>query len=242
MKIKIAAISFINAAPLWWALKDEKGVELIFAKPSQIIPLIKKENFDIALLPTYEFAKNEFPMAAPYGILANGNVKSVLLFYRGKIEEIERIYLDPNSRTSQAMTKYLFKEKFVKFEKKCKALNNLNFNEGQLLIGDRALKLRKCGLKTVDIASMWKRKTGVPALFALWARIDKRSFDDYEPLLSESFRKSMENLDEIIEWAEKKSKIDKQTLKNYFTKSLFYYFGEEGEKMLNFYQKIFNEK
>jgi chorismate dehydratase len=242
MKTKIVAISFINAAPLWWALKDEKSVEIKFAKPSQILSLFKNGNFDIALLPTYEFVKNKFIIAASYGVLSNGNVKSVLLFHKGKIEEVEKIYLDTNSRTSQAMTKYLFQGKSIKFKNKCKDLNDLELNEAQLLIGDKALKLRNCGLKTVDIASLWKKKTGFPALFALWAGKENKSSSKSETLLSESYKKSMKNLDQIVEWAKKKTEIDKRTLKNYFTKSLFYYFGEEGKKALIFYQKVFNEK
>ncbi|NMC00588.1 MAG: hypothetical protein GYA35_09945 [Thermoanaerobaculaceae bacterium] len=242
MKTKIVTISFINSAPLWWALKDEKSVDLAFAKPSQILPLFKMGNYDIALLPTYEFVKNRFVEAAPYGVLSNGNVKSVLLFHKGKMNQIEKIYLDPNSRTSQAMTKYLFQEKFIRFEKKRKNLNDLGFDEGQLLIGDKALKLRKCGLKTTDIASLWKKKTKLPALFALWAKNDKKRVSDSETLLSEGYRKSIKKLDQIIKWAEQETKIDEKTLRDYFTKSLFYFLGEEGKEALKFYRKVFDER
>lgn len=242
MKIKILVVSYINSAPLWWTLKDENWVELFFEKPSNISSLFKEKTFDLALLPTYEFVKGSYLIASPYGILSNGKVKSVVLFHKSKITEIEKIYLDPESKTSNAMTKFLFQNKGVKFIKKIKNLNELNHNEAQLLIGDKALKETKSELRKIDIASLWKKRTSHPALFALWAKNNKKTSFDCETLLSESYKKSIKKLDEILNWAEEKTKIKKNFLKNYFTKSLSFHLGEEGKKALDFYKETFNEK
>ncbi len=242
MKIKILVVSFINSAPLWWSLKDEKGIELSFAKPYKIAPLFKNGSYDIALMPTYEFVKNDFLLAAPLGVLSNGNVKSVLLFYKGNFSEVEKIHLDPNSRTSQAMTRFLFADIGMKFDKSQKELLSLEKNEAQLLIGDRALKMRNCGLKTKDIASLWKKKTNKSALFALWAKKSEKNNTNFESILEEGHKNSMRKLNQLIDRAIKKTEIDKRTLRDYFTKSLFYKFGREGKESLNFYKEVFGGK
>lgn len=242
MKIKIVVVSYVNSTPLWWTLKDKNWVELFFEKPSNISSLFQDKSFDLALLPTYEFVKKNYLIAAPYGILSNGKVKSVVLFHKSNITEIEKIYLDPESKTSNAMTKFLFQNKGVKFIKKIKNLNELKCKEAQLLIGDKALKETKSELKKIDIASLWKKRTKHPALFALWAKKNKNLSCDYETLLAESYEKSLKKLDEILNWAEEKTKIKKIFLRNYFTKSLSFHLGEEGKKALDFYKETFYEK
>ncbi|MCX7829602.1 MAG: hypothetical protein N2445_00875 [Acidobacteria bacterium] len=242
MKFKILSISYINSAPLWWALKEKKDFDLSFAKPTEILKKFKNGDFDVALLPTLEYLKSDLSVAAHCGILSNGNVKSVLIFYRDKLEEVEKIYLDPNSKTSQAMTKYLLKEKKFKFQRKEIDLNSLEKNEGQLLIGDKALKLRKCGFKTIDVATLWKERTNHSALFALWAKKRGGAKIDWETVLYEALKESLKDIDQIIKWAHSKTGIDKRILRNYFTKSIFYKFGEEGKQALDFYKEVFCEK
>lgn len=242
MKTKILAVSFINSIPLWWSLKDKKSIELSFAKPNEILKIFKNGGYDIALMPTYEFVKNDFVLAAPFGVLSKGNVKSVLLFYKEKISEVKKIYLDPNSRTSQAMTRFLFKSNGIKFIKGQKEILRLEKDEAQLLIGDSALKLRNYGFKSMDIASLWKKKTKCCALFALWAKNRKKNLTNFDSLLEEGLENSMKQIDQIINWAEQKTEIDRRILKNYFTKSLFYRFGREGIESLNFYNEVFGEK
>jgi cyclic dehypoxanthinyl futalosine synthase len=239
MKIKAAAVSFINAAPLWWEMKDNRNVELLLLPPAETTECLLEGSVDIAIVPTYEFVMNNFFQAAPLGVLSNGDVRSVLLFHPSDIELVRKIYLDPASRTSQAMTRFLFSDKGIVFETARKELKDLAKDEGQLLIGDDALKLYDDPMPKVDIATFWKIKTSHSALFALWAKKNEKLDLDEADFLESAFSRSLSKFDDIIKWAGARTGLSEPLLRHYFEKSLFYSFGEKGEKALHFYQEVF---
>lgn len=239
MKIKVAAISFINDTPLWWGMKDDPKVELRLMVPSETAGCLLDGSADLAVVPTFMAVKNDLLTAAPIGVLSNGDVRSILLFYPRGTENIRKIYLDPASRTSQAMTRHLFSDRGISFETGRKELKELGLDEAQLLIGDDALKLYDHPMPKLDIATMWKVKTGHPAIFALWAKKKKKLHFDEADFLESSISKCLHNFDEIIKWSQSRTGLKEQTLRHYFEKSLFYRFGENGGPALDFCREVF---
>jgi len=239
MKIKVAAISFINDTPLWWGMKDDPNVELRLMIPSETAGCLLDGSADIAVVPTFMAVKNDLLTAAPIGVLSKGDVRSILLFYPRGTENIRKIYLDPASRTSQAMTRHLFSDSGIAFETGRKELKALAGNEAQLLIGDDALKLYDHPMPKLDIATMWKVKTGQCGIFALWAKKKGKLAFDEADFLENSLNNCLDKFDEIIKWAGSKTGLNEQTLRHYFEKSLFYRFGEEGGPALNFCREVF---
>jgi predicted solute-binding protein len=239
MKIRVAAISFINDTPLWWGMKNDPNVELRLMVPSETARCLLDGSADIAVVPTFMAVKNDFLTAAPIGVLSNGDVRSILLFYPGGTGDIRKIYLDPASRTSQAMTRFLFSGKDIVFETARKDLKELNEDEAQLLIGDDALKLYDDPMPKLDIATMWKVKTGHCGIFALWAKKKEKLDFDEADFLENSLNNCLDKFDEIIKWANTETGIKETLLRFYFEKSLFYRFGEKGEKALDFYKDVF---
>lgn len=237
-KIKIGVVSYINSLPLWWSLKDCKIVEIFRGKPYEIKRLFLNKDLNFALLPTLDFLEGRFKLAVPLGILSRGKVNSVLLFYRKRINSIRKIYLDPESITSQAMTRYLFKDKGVEFILKVKELNELGEREAQLLIGDKALKNLNSDFKKVDISKLWIKKTKNVSVFAVWAKREEEDCDSAN-ILIEAYKSSKNMLDEIIDYARKVLDLDKKILKRYFLFNINYELKEDGLKGLDFYQKIF---
>lgn len=237
-KIKIGVISYINSLPLWWSLRDCKVVEIYKGKPYEIKKLFLNKEVKFALLPTLDFLEGRYKLAVPLGILSRGKVNSVLLFYRKRINSISKIYLDPESRTSQAMTHYLFKDKGVEFISGVKELNELDEKEAQLLIGDKALKNLNSDFKKVDISELWIRKTKNISIFAIWAKRDEENGDEAN-ILIEAYKSSKNMLDEIIDYARKIIDLDIKILRRYFIFNINYELKEDGLKGLGFYQKIF---
>lgn len=237
-KIKIGVISYINSLPLWWSLRDCKVVEIFKGKPYEIKKLFLNKEVKFALLPTLDFLEGRYKLAVPLGILSRGKVNSVLLFYRKRINSISKIYLDPESRTSQAMTRYLFKDEGVEFISGVKELNELDEKEAQLLIGDKALKNLNSDFKKVDISELWIRKTKNISIFAIWAKRDEENGDEAN-ILIEAYKSSKNMLDEIIDYARKIIDLDIKILRRYFIFNINYELKEDGLKGLGFYQKIF---
>lgn len=241
MKIRVAAVSFMNAAPLWWAMKDHPAVELLLMPPAETARCLMGGGADLAIVPTFEAVRNDLPVAAPFGVLSNGDVRSVLLFHPGDIGHVGKIFLDPASRTSQAMMRHLFSDRGIIFETGRRELNDLAPDEAQLLIGDDALKLYSDPMPKLDIATMWKERTGRSALFALWVGKNESPGSNEAELIGSSLRKGLAALDEIIAWAVSKTGLGEPLLRHYFEKSLFYEFGAEGEKARAFCQDIFRQ-
>lgn len=239
MKIKVCAVKYLNAAPLWWAMKKKKSVELTLGAPDKTAGFLKKGEADIAIVPTYEFVRKRFLMAGAFGVLSDGPVKSVLLFYKRKVSEIKTIYLDPTSRTSQAMTKFLFSGGEMVFLKTGRLPKNLKEGEATLMIGDKALTHFYDDIPKIDIASLWRKRTKKPALFALWAAKEGKPAFDVEDFISSSFIESMKQIDEIVEFGMTKTGMKKEFIRSYLTESLFYRFGEKGDDALSFYKKVF---
>ncbi len=239
MKIKVAAISFINDTPLWWGMKDDTNVELRLMVPSETAGCLLDGSADLAVVPTFMAVMNDLLTAAPIGVLSNGDVRSILLFYPRATEDIRKIYLDPASRTSQAMTRHLFSGKSIVFETGRKGLKELAPDEAQLLIGDDALKLYDHPMPKLDIATMWKVRTGHCGIFALWAKKKEKLDFDEADLLESSLHNCLDKFDEIIKWSQSMTGLKEQTLRHYFEKSLFYRFGKNGGPALDFCREVF---
>jgi predicted solute-binding protein len=239
MKIRVAAISFINDTPLWWGMKDDPNVDLRLMVPSQTAGCLLDGSADIAVVPTFMAVRNDLHSAAPIGVLSKGDVRSILLFYPRGTDNIRKIFLDPASRTSQAMTRHLFSNRNIAFETGRKDLKSLAPDEAQLLIGDDALKLYDHPMPKLDIATMWKVKTGRCCVFALWAKKKEKLDFDEADFLESSLSRCLDKFDEIIKWAGSKTGLKEPTLRHYFEKSLFYRFGEEGGPALDFCREVF---
>lgn len=242
MKIKVGVVSFLNSAPLWWGMKEDKNVEIYFRKPPYIKQLLSNGFVDLAILPTYEFFKGDFVSASSLAILSKEKSLSVLLFSYCKLNEIQKIYLDTRSKTSSNMVKHIFSNSPIKFERKIKEFSSLESFESQLLIGDDALKKRNANLEIYDVADLWKKKTNHTSIFALWAKNKEKESFDYNDFLIYSYKKGIEKIGEIIEYGSSKLNIDKKTLREYFTKNLHYIMDDEDFLSLKYYGEVFGKK
>jgi chorismate dehydratase len=108
-------------------------------------------------------------------ISAVGQVKSVLLFSRVPVEELDGcpIGLTAESDTSVNLLKILLARKYGftnRFERTSLPIAEaLEQYPGVLLIGDLALKAVEAGCyRFYDLGELWHEFTGLPFVFALW--------------------------------------------------------------------------
>lgn len=178
----------MNTKPLLYGIEklpfiDE--IELTLEYPSIIARQLIENTIDIGLVPVA--AIPEIPNAeiiSDYGIAADGHVASVSIFSKKPIEQIKRVYLDYQSRTSVKLAEILLKNYWKMDVEFLPAPENyIELIEGEtagVIIGDRALKQNKNFTYIYDLAKYWKEMTGLPFLFAAWVANKKLSFEFLE--------------------------------------------------------------
>ncbi|KAA2238526.1 menaquinone biosynthesis protein [Chitinophaga agrisoli] len=175
-KVKVAAVSYLNTKPLLYGFKNHpvmKMTELTMDYPSVIARQLIEGSVDVALVPVAVIPKmQESHIISDFCIGAEGPVASVCLFSQVPLQEIKRIYLDYQSRTSVALLKLLVRD-FWKLDVELIETSDdyqhlIGGTDAGLVIGDRALAQRKVSAYIYDLAEAWMRFTSLPFVFAAW--------------------------------------------------------------------------
>ena len=176
-KIKVAAVSYLNTKPMLHGIKQHpvlNEMELTEDYPARIAQLLIDGEVDMGLVPVAVITKlKEWHLAADYCIGAEGPVASVCLFSETPIENIEKVYLDYQSRTSVRLAQVLLKE-YWKKEVELVDASGEDFRDkiggttAGVVIGDRALEQRSRSTYIYDLAEAWIDHTGLPFVFAAW--------------------------------------------------------------------------
>lgn len=175
-KVKVAAVSYLNTKPLLYGFRDHKvlrSMELSLDYPAKIARQLIDGEVDLALVPVAIIPKlQEHHIIADFCIGAEGPVASVCLFSDVPLQNIHRIYLDYQSRTSVALLKILVRDYWklnVEFIETTGDYQHLiRGNDAGLVIGDRALAQRHKSQNIFDLGEAWIRFTSLPFVFAAW--------------------------------------------------------------------------
>ena len=191
--MRMAAIAFLNPAPLMWDFEHEpersdrlQRYEIGYTTPSTCAAEIAAGEADIGLIPVAAYATTPGLRIVPgCAIAALDRVRSILLIVRaaGGVEAVRTVAADTSSRTSFAYTRILF-DRFWKvpavFVPHPPDLDRmLALADAALLIGDPALvaledkeaREARTGqrLLYLDLAHEWHTATGLPWVSAFWA-------------------------------------------------------------------------
>jgi chorismate dehydratase len=174
--LKISAVSYLNTIPFVYGILKSGYLEnfrLDLDVPSVCAEKLQKGEVDVALVPVGAIPdfKNPF-MISDYCIGAVGNVKTVLLLSQKPLEQIDKIHLDFDSRTSVKLVKVLA-EHYWKIKPNWSDLNPGQSDhprqlESLVAIGDKTFELVKEYQYVYDLAGEWYRFTGMPFVFAVW--------------------------------------------------------------------------
>ena len=197
-KLKIAAIRFLNPAPLMWdfdhephksELETRYNLELMLPAACAerlALPIDHPEAADIGLVPVAALATTLGLRIIPgCAIASKRKVRSILLVRRASqsLSEIKTIAADTSSRSSLAYTQILFQRWWnpeAVFLPHYPDLDPmLDAADAALLIGDPALfaleerqnREERAGEELIyhDLAEEWIRLTGTPWVAAVWA-------------------------------------------------------------------------
>lgn len=170
---RLGTVPYLNAVPLLEGL--EAVAEIVAAVPGELSERLSAGELDAALLPVAEaFRGVGDGFLGRYGIASEGPVASVLLFLRRALTEVRDVALDPASRTSAALARYLVGEAThgqARFRSASRPGPSPASEAGEavLVIGDAALEAaRHWQGPMVDLGATWTALTGLPFVFARW--------------------------------------------------------------------------
>ena len=174
-KHRIGVVSYLNAMPLWLALRDRSDVELIPATPSALCEMMNAGGLDVGLLPVAEtFRHPDWTILTDIGISAHGAVESVGLFLREDLPDVKTCALTSASRTSVALTKIVLANAGADPTYRVVEINEDSLatleDDAVLVIGDACMRARQQETDRVwcDLGLEWRLLTDLPFVFAAW--------------------------------------------------------------------------
>jgi chorismate dehydratase len=251
-RLRIAAIDFLNPAPLMWDFEHPPLAALLAQRyqidrmlPSECADRLADGRADIGLIPIAALAANPTLRILPGCTIASKRrVRSLLLVHRASrpLAALRSVAADTASRTTLAYARILFHRwgnpavPFIPASADLDAM--LDQADAAILIGDPALlaleeqanRFERTGepLVYLDLAQQWHALTGLPFVSAVWciacsSLLDERIATD----LIESRDHGLANIDALVsEWS-KKLPVSEQTIRSYLTTNIHYVLDEE---------------
>lgn len=193
--------------------------------------MLVNDEIDVGLVPIAILPKLPgYHIVGNYCIGTEGEIASVALFSEVPMNEIRKVYLDYQSRSSVALLRYLMKEYWGINPEIVEAVNEdyrkeIKGTTAGLVIGDRAFEQRKISTFIYDLGQEWRSITGLPFVFAAWVS-NRKLPDDFIRLFDEANALGLQHIDEIVA-AEPFELYD---LKKYYTLHLSYELDERKKK------------
>jgi len=237
-KLRIAAISFLNTAPLMWDFEHTdlgRKFEIISTVPAECAEMLRTGAADIGIVPVVAY--NLIPdlrVIPDVAIATKGSVRSILLVSKVPLEEIHTVATDSSSRTSVVLARVLFRKwlgggrQFTSMPPDLDAM--LETCDAGLMIGDPALRVDRERYICYDLAEEWKRLTGHPFVFAFWAvraAAPAETDLDLARIFQQSRDHGLANIETIArEWAVRVG-ISESAVRTYLTENIDYSLDKE---------------
>jgi chorismate dehydratase len=233
--VRVGIVDYLNSRPLAWAFREgaDPGPFVPFhLPPSEVAQQLATGGLDIGLIPSIEVQRIPGLCLLPgLCIAATHEVRSVLLVSKVPPHRIRRLALDENSRTSVALAKIVLSRRYgVAPECVCQppVVEAMMLQaDAALVIGDPALRASVADYLVLDLAEEWRRLTGLPFVFAVWAVRAGIAADGLVPFFTRSLQQGLENLDGLIALAEEQLGLTPEDLREYLTVNLSFRLGGE---------------
>jgi len=226
---RVGSVAYLNAVPLTRGLEDE----VVFATPSKLAELLRRDELDGALVSVVEVLfTDRYDILDGIAIASLGEVKSVLLAHRRPLEEAREIFCDTASLSSVELVRVLLAERGVKPE--IKPLPSYDFArlpDYALLIGDRALDFLLSPHKHEiwDLGAAWHELTKLPFVYAVWALRRGMENSALKRQLREARDFGLDTLDSIIR---SRTDYDLEFRQDYLSWHIHYHLGADEKRGL----------
>src|SRR3954471_9194672 len=111
--LRIGSVSYLNAKPLIHGLENQKDLSLILDVPSKLLPGLRDQRFDIALLPVIDYQRLDNLLIVPSGgIGCDGPTPTVRIFSRCPLDKTKNLASDTDSHPSVALARIILAEQY----------------------------------------------------------------------------------------------------------------------------------
>lgn len=234
-KLRVGIVNFLNSKPLAWGFLKGHHADLFapsYHPPALVARLLGQGNLDIGLIPSIEVQRIPgLKVLSDLCIAAHHEVRSVLMVSRCPPQQIRRVALDQNSRTSAALLRILMRERWEVdpqySHERPDPERMLAEADAALLIGDAALRVDRERYQVHDLAAEWHALTGLPFVFAVWAVRPEVELPDLSFYFKSSLRYGLSSLDTVVREAAAELGLDTSEVRSYLTESLHYFLRQE---------------
>ena len=256
-RLKIAAIGFLNPAPLMWdfehaplAGKLAQRYRIDRMSPAECATRLASGSADIGLVPIAALATSpELRILPGCTIASKGQVRSLLLVHHAgqALADLQSVAADTASRTTIAYAHILFHKwgnAGIQFLPMAGDLDTmLERADAAILIGDPALlaleerynRSARNSEELVyrDLAAEWNLLTGLPFVSAVWSIASSNAARSglSEESIAEDFIASRDhglaNIDAIVAEWAERLPIPESTIRSYLTGNIHYMLDEE---------------
>jgi chorismate dehydratase len=252
--LRVAAISFLNPAPLLYNFEHDpraaplrEHYSLHYTQPSACAAELAAGTSDLGLIPIAALTP-QLAVVPGCAIASLHQVRSILLLVKNPrqlsavnaLTQVRTVAADSASLSSVAYARILFEHfhdtrpSFL--EQPADPLAMLASADAALLIGDPALLAREhraeieAAIETpllwLDLAELWRERTGLPWVAAVWA-VRPESLTDLSPQqltadLNASRDAGLAHIDQLVaEWTPRIA-IPPATIRAYLTQNIHY--------------------
>ena len=242
-KWRIGAVSYLNTRPLLFGLEQSglmPQIELVKAYPAKIAQDLMEGRIDMGLVPVAVIPLlKEAHFVSNYCIGAEGEVASVCIFSQVPIEQVEKVYLDYQSRTSVQLARILLEQYWKKEVEFIKAeegyIQAIEGTTAGVIIGDRALAARPHFKYIYDLAEGWKSHTGLPFVFATWIA-NKPMPAEFMEAFDKANAFGLQHINEVIASIPANEQV--YDLYTYYMENISYHLTAEKRKGLELYLSL----
>ncbi|MCC7231375.1 MAG: menaquinone biosynthesis protein [Bacteroidia bacterium] len=203
--LNISLVSYLNSKPFLFGLQhgpEAQKFNVRIDPPSVCAEKLIDGTVDTGLVPVAILPElKSYQIISDYCISADGEVSSVLMLSETPLHQIKRVQLDYQSRTSVQLVQILSKE-FWKIHPDWISSTEgyeqeIRGNTAGVVIGDRALEMKKNFPYVYDLSSEWKKMTGRPFVFACWVVVNKIS-EELRDSLNRSLGIGLKRIPEVL--------------------------------------------
>jgi chorismate dehydratase len=211
-------------------------IELVKAYPAKIAQDLMDGNIDMGLVPVaITPLLKEAHFVSNYCIGAITDVASVCIFSQVPMDQIKKVYLDYQSRTSVQLARILLAQYWKKEVEFIKAeegyIQSIEGTTAGVIIGDRALAARTSFNYIYDLATAWITHTGRPFVFATWIA-NKPMPAEFMEAFDKANGYGLQHINEVIATIPQSEQV--YDLQKYYTENISYDFDaakKEGLKL-----------
>lgn len=204
-KYSISIVNYLNTLPFVYGLKEHKINEIAnlqYDIPAVCAEKMLNKKVDIGLVPVAILAKmNTYHLLTDYCIGSTGAVDSVKLFSKVPLEQITKVLLDYQSRTSVVLLQIIARDywkinpEFVNASEGFETM--IDGTTAAVIIGDRTFSINNTFPYEYDLAAEWKKNTGLPFAFAVWVSGEEID-NDFLKIFNAALKFGVENIDKTL--------------------------------------------